>query len=104
MDLVSHLEHSSWTPALEHDLGRFPLSTYLDRLDRNYTNDQDSFLDGEFPEKFLNYLEGQVSNHSAAKPSVTFISSCLSGKIWTLQPSLPVLLGLCYICHRQSPN
>ena len=78
MDLVSHLKHSSWTLALEHDLERFPLSTYLDRLDRNYINDQDSFLDGEFPEKFLNYLEGQVSNYPAAKPTIAFSSSCFN--------------------------
>ena len=62
MDLISHLEHSSWTLELEHALERFPLSTYLDRLDHNYINDQESFLDGEFPEKFLNYLDGKVSN------------------------------------------
>ena len=61
LDLASHLKHSSWTPELEHALERFPLPTYLDRLDHNYINDQDSFVDGEFPEKFLNYLEDQVS-------------------------------------------
>ena len=57
MDLVSHLEESTWTIELEHALERFSIRTYLDWLDQDYY-----WNNYKFPEEFLNYLKDKVSN------------------------------------------
>ena len=67
MYLVKHLTKSLWTPQLEHALERFSTQTYLDWIDQNYIEiweNTTKYLDEtlEFPEKFLNYLEGKVNN------------------------------------------
>jgi len=61
MNLVSHLQDSSWTLELEHALERFSISTYLNWLDQHHIIDG-WYMDVEFPERFLTYLEGKVSN------------------------------------------
>ena len=61
MDLVEHLQKSLWNPDLEHALERFSIRTYLDWFDQHF-NLKKWFMDDEFPERFLNYLEGKVSN------------------------------------------
>ena len=60
MELVSHLRQSLWIPELEHALERFSIRTYLDWFDQHHLIDE--VMDDEFPEGFLNYLEGKVSN------------------------------------------
>ena len=60
MDLVSHLRKSLWIPELEHSLERFSNRTYLDWFDQHF--DEEEMMDVEFPERFLNYLKGKVSN------------------------------------------
>jgi hypothetical protein len=60
MDLVDHLTKSLWILELEHALERFSIRTYLDWFDQHYL--LDGRMDDEFPERFLNYLEGKVSN------------------------------------------
>jgi len=63
-DLVSHLKHSSWTLELEQALERFSLSTYLNWFDHDFIEDEgdnDIVWYSDFPEEFLNYLEGKVS-------------------------------------------
>ena len=59
MELVPHLKESLWILELEHTLERFSIRIYLDWLDHC------AYIDGltkdEFPERFLNYLEGKVS-------------------------------------------
>ena len=57
MDLVFHLEHSSWNIELEHALERFSIRTYLDWFDQH-----DEVTDDKFPERFINYLKDEVSN------------------------------------------
>ena len=59
MDLVEHLTKSLWNPELEHALERFSIRTYLDWSDQHHIV---FFMDDEFPERFLNYLDGKVSN------------------------------------------
>ena len=61
MNLVSHLQDSSWTLELEHALERFSISTYLNWLDQHHIIDG-WYMEDEFPERFLTYLEGKVSN------------------------------------------
>ena len=60
MDLVRHLRRSLWTLELEHVLERFSIRIYLDWLDQHHL-DYRVVVD-EFPERFLQYLEGKVSN------------------------------------------
>ena len=60
MDLVKHLTKSLWTPELGHALERFSIQTYLDWIDQHHIKFEG--IDEEFPERFLNYLEGEVSN------------------------------------------
>ena len=60
MDLIHHLTKSLWNPELEYALERFSIRIYLDWLDQHHLIDL--FMDDEFPERFLNYLEGKVSN------------------------------------------
>jgi hypothetical protein len=62
IDLVSHLTQSLWTLELEHALERFSIRTYLDWLDQQILTDVEPIMDDEFPEGFLNYLQGKVSN------------------------------------------
>jgi len=67
MNLVSYLQDSLWTLELEHDLARFSISKYLNWLDQRIANDPgdaDTLIDwnGDFPEKFLHYLESKVCN------------------------------------------
>ena len=62
MDLVEHLTKSLWIPELERALERFSIRTYLDWFDQHYTKEGSELMDKEFPEWFLNYLEGKVSN------------------------------------------
>ena len=59
MDLVEHLTKLLWNPELEHALEKFSIRTYLDWSDQH---PNDFLMDDEFPERFLNYLEGKVSN------------------------------------------
>ena len=59
MDLVEHLTKSLWNPELEHALERFSIRSYLDWCDQHHI---EFFMDNRFPEQFLNYLEGKVSN------------------------------------------
>jgi len=54
MDLVKHLVNTLWIPELEHALERFSIRIYLDWRDEHYLKAYD-----QFPEKFLNYLEGK---------------------------------------------
>ena len=59
MDLVGHLTELLWNPELEHALEKFSIRTYLDWSDQYHI---EFYMDDEFPERFLNYLEGKVSN------------------------------------------
>ena len=59
MDLVGHLTKSLWNPELEHALEKFSIRTYLDWSDQHFNGFS---MDDYFPERFLNYLEGKVSN------------------------------------------
>ena len=60
MDLIFHLEQSSWIIELEQALEKFSIRTYLDWFDQHHFIDE--VMDGKFPEKFLNYLKSKVSN------------------------------------------
>ena len=64
--LVEHLTESLWTAELEHALEMFSIQTYLDWIDQHHIKDLGNALDNaparEFPERFLNYLEGKVSS------------------------------------------
>ena len=60
LDLVFHLERSSWIIELEYALERFSIRTYLDWFDQHHLIDGE--MDGEFPERFLFYLKDKVSN------------------------------------------
>ena len=92
MDLLSdHLEHSIWTPELEHALERFSLPTYLNWFDYNYTADDEHYWwVGHFPEKFLSYLEGKVSIPAikiqllmVIRENLTFITT-IACVIWSM--------------------
>ena len=61
MYLAGHLRKSLWILELERALERFSIRTYLDWLDQLDQRDFDEVEDN-FPERFLNYLEGKVSN------------------------------------------
>ena len=62
MDLVLHLKKSLWVPELERDLERFSIRTYLNWLVEHYAEEELMDSDEEFPERFLNYLESEVSS------------------------------------------
>ena len=57
--LIRHLTESLWNLELEHALERFSIRIYLDWFEHHPIN---RWVTDEFPEKFLNYLKGKVSN------------------------------------------
>ena len=75
LDLVFHLERSSWIIELEYALERFSIRTYLDWFDQLRLIDEKylfrGLMENESTERFLNYLKDKVGN-PAVKPSVCF--------------------------------
>ena len=62
MDLGSQLMKSVWNLELEHALERFSIRTYLEWFElHDFSNGRCTVID-DFPEMFLNYLKGKVSN------------------------------------------
>ena len=63
MNLVSYLRKSLWNIELEHALEGFSIRTYLNWFDQHYEGTVGDYDEsGDFPKKFLEYLEVKVSN------------------------------------------
>ena len=107
LDLIHHLEQSTWNFELEHALEVFSLPTYLNRLDyRDPSNDEldHLFCYDNFPETFLRFLEYKVSKPCSQtkfqlqlliliRENLTFISTiyCATWTMLTLPSTIPQL-------------
>jgi len=92
MDLVHHLEHSSWTLELEHALEVFSLPTYLNWLDYKFKpDDEHEPCYNHSPWKFLHHLEQRVSNtYSHTKFRLQLL--ILIRENWTFITTIPCVI------------